>query len=272
MDSWVAWLQTLGIHEIVGNTPINRFVPAPTDASLAISGGLKSEVVASAMVPLTPSGVDHVGEGPWRRWERFETYHQARRASDGVDSYEIWRARLESNYDCPLRHLATKTVPGDGNPDSRILLMGEAPGAQEDLQGIPFCGESGQLLTAALATIGLNRACFFVTNSIFWRPPGNRKPTEEEIAFGMGWHYALLPLLRPKFILAIGATAALAMLGEDMPMHRLRRSMHRVHHPAMEHPIPCAVTYHPSYLLRQPSQKKEVWIDLQNIKHFLRSS
>ncbi|MFN7038562.1 MAG: uracil-DNA glycosylase family protein [Alphaproteobacteria bacterium] len=174
---------------------------------------------------------------------------------------------------CLLKKTATNTVFSDGNPKAKIMIIGEAPGANEDIQGIPFCGDSGKLLDNMLSFIGLNRKDnLYVTNAIFWRPPGNRKPTPNEIATCLPWVERHIALFQPKFIILAGSTSVSAILGMNEAMSKIRNKFYDYQNSYSENPIPTAVIFHPSYLLRQPSQKKLAWLDLLKIKQYLQKN
>ena len=167
-----------------------------------------------------------------------------------------------------FRHLsicktATKTVFADGNRQAKVMLVGEAPGEQEDLQGIPFCGESGQLLNTALSYIGLLREKnLYITNSVFWRPPGNRKPSDFELSVCEAFVEKHIALINPKVIIFCGATSANFFLKNDSGITQLKNANLTYENKYLKEKIKAFAIYHPSYLLRQPMKKKEFWLDL----------
>ena len=172
-----------------------------------------------------------------------------------------------SNFElCDLKKTATNTVFADGNPDSKIMLIGEAPGANEDLYGIPFCGESGKLLDHILKSIGLDRSSVYISNTIFWRPPANRRPTIEEMQICKPFVEKHISLIEPKLLLLVGSTAVSALLDNQEPMSRLRNREFKYDNQYLKSSIATRAIFHPSYLLRQPSQKKLVWNDMLRIK------
>jgi DNA polymerase len=160
---------------------------------------------------------------------------------------------------CDLCKTRTQTVFGVGNTRAEWLVIGEAPGADEDRQGEPFVGRAGQLLNAMLLAIGLPRDTVFIANILKCRPPGNRDPKPEEVARCLPYLGAQIALLRPKIILAVGRIAAQNLLATDAPLARLRG---RLHHFG-EARTPLVITYHPAYLLRTPSDKRKAWEDLK---------
>ncbi|MCP5405546.1 MAG: uracil-DNA glycosylase [Pseudomonadaceae bacterium] len=164
---------------------------------------------------------------------------------------------------CTLKTGATRTVIGDGNPHAGIVLIGEAPGAEEDKQGIPFVGRSGKLLDQMLEAIGLSRQKVYITNTVFWRPPDNRTPTPAEVASCRPFLDKHLSLLAPKLVLLVGGTAAKTVLNTDVGIGKLRRQWHMLENPYLNTPIPALPTFHPAYLLRNPPAKKDAWEDLK---------
>lgn len=167
---------------------------------------------------------------------------------------------------CPLHQTATNSVPGEGNPNARFVVVGEAPGATEDETGRPFVGAAGQLLTKILAAIQLPREDVFICNVIKHRPPGNRNPLPNEIAACSPYLIRQLELIRPGVILALGTFAAQTLLETKESIGKLRGRMHRYHG------IPLIVTYHPAALLRNPAWKRPAWDDVQLARRILDSS
>ena len=153
----------------------------------------------------------------------------------------------------------TQTVFGVGNTSAEWLVIGEAPGAEEDRQGEPFVGRAGQLLNAMLLAIGLPREQVFIANILKCRPPGNRDPKPEEVSRCLPYLSNQIALLKPRIILAVGRIAAQNLLATDAPLARLRGKLHSFGEPA----TPMVVTYHPAYLLRTPSDKRKAWEDLK---------
>ena len=160
---------------------------------------------------------------------------------------------------CGLQESRTRTVFGVGNRNADWLVIGEAPGADEDRQGEPFVGRAGQLLTEMLFAIGLQREDVFICNILKCRPPGNRNPSTEEVDFCHAWLQRQIELIDPRLILAVGGVAANSLLGLNEKVGALRGKVHSYG----EQEIPLVVTYHPAYLLRSPLEKRKVWKDLQ---------
>ena len=157
---------------------------------------------------------------------------------------------------CPLHETRTQTVFGVGNPDADWMIIGEAPGAEEDRRGEPFVGRAGKLLDEMLRAVGQSRDTAFIANILKCRPPNNRDPKPQESGECRGYLERQIELVQPRIILAVGRIAAQLLLDTDTPVGRLRGSMHQLGG------TPLVVTYHPAYLLRSPSQKRKAWDDL----------
>ncbi|TKW61770.1 MAG: uracil-DNA glycosylase [Blastochloris viridis] len=175
------------------------------------------------------------------------------------------RAAVEAFEGCSLKASANRTVFSDGNPQGGIVLIGEAPGAQEDAQGKPFVGRSGQLLDKMLAEINLSRNTadkggVYITNTVFWRPPDNRTPTPAEILSCRPFLLKHLELLRPKIIVMVGGTAVKAVLQTKDGIGQFRNRWLEFDVPGYGK-VPTLATFHPAYLLRNPPAKKEAWAD-----------
>jgi uracil-DNA glycosylase len=166
---------------------------------------------------------------------------------------------------CPLYATATNPVPGEGNPEAKLICVGEAPGANEDASGRPFVGQSGALLTKILAAIDLEREDVFICNVLKHRPPGNRNPRPEEVEACSPYLIKQLELIQPKVIVAFGTFAAQTLLDTKTPIGKLRGLVHRYHG------IPLVVTYHPAALLRNPAWKRPTWDDVKLARRILDS-
>ena len=171
--------------------------------------------------------------------------------------------------ECDICKTAINTVFGDGNPDADVMLIGEAPGAKEDEMGIPFCGPSGKLLDNIMMSIGMKRSDVYITNTVFWRPPGNRRPTPEEVAKCRPFVEKHIELIAPKIIILVGSTAVESLLGTKETMHNLRGNVFEYSNQYLKNVVKCVVIFHPSYLLRQPLKKKLMWHDVSKISELL---
>lgn len=178
-----------------------------------------------------------------------------------AQTLEELRQAVENFEGCALKLTAAHTVFGDGNPQAKIVLIGEAPGADEDRIGIPFVGRSGKLLDKMLAAIGLDRSAYYITNILPWRPPGNRTPTGGEIAVCLPFLKRQLEIINPDYILLLGGSSANALFDNQEPISRLRGRW-------LEYPkgngssAQALATFHPAYLLRNTGQKAKAWTDL----------
>ncbi|MBN8891410.1 MAG: uracil-DNA glycosylase, partial [Rhodospirillales bacterium] len=157
---------------------------------------------------------------------------------------------------------ATKLVFADGNPDAGLMLIGEGPGAEEDRAGLPFVGPSGQLLDRMLASIGLDRTRYLITNLIPWRPPGNRNPTDAEVLTCLPFLLRHIALVRPRRLVLLGKLATQALTGSNAGITRMRGKWLPVTVPGLDQPVPALPMLHPAYLLRNAGAKREAWSDL----------
>ena len=255
-EALLRWYLEAGVDEAILETPVNRYRPAPP--SEVISGSARQQqrpertIERSPAVALTTQSMAPVESA----------FAAAQRAS----SLEDLRAALAAFEQCPLKNTATNLVFGDGCASARIVLIGEAPGAEEDRRGIPFVGPSGRLLDRMLASIGLDRSRVFISNTIFWRPPGNRSPTSSEVATCMPFVERMIELIDPAVLVALGGPAASALLGLAESVGRLRGRWFNYQTPRLPRPIPTTAIFHPAYLLRSPAQKRLAWRDLLAIK------
>jgi DNA polymerase len=181
----------------------------------------------------------------------------------GLDTLEAVAAGVAACTKCPLCKGRRNTVPGEGDPHARLMLVGEGPGATEDETGRPFVGAAGELLTQILGAIGIPRESVFIANIVKCRPPQNRKPLPDEAAACLPYLRRQIELVRPKVLVALGATAAENMLGARKSLGELRGAVHSYAG------IPLVVTYHPAALLRNPNWKKPTWDDVRIARQLL---
>ena len=177
-----------------------------------------------------------------------------------VETLEMIQEDLGDCHRCKLHKGRRHVVFGAGNPRARLVLVGEGPGYEEDVQGLPFVGQAGQLLTKILHAIHLTREEVFICNIIKCRPPGNRNPEPDEIAACIPFLQRQIRAIKPKVICALGAFAAQTLLETDTPISRLRGDFHTYED------IPLLPTYHPAFLLRNPAKKRDVWEDMQKLQ------
>lgn len=188
-----------------------------------------------------------------------------------ITSLADLKAALLAFEGCALKHTASNLVFADGNPGARLMIIGEAPGRDEDMVGLPFVGASGQLLDKMLASIGLNRAHVYIANLLPWRPPGNRTPTVEETAMMLPWLRRHVQLANPDYVLILGGSAAKAVLGTKDGILKIRGRWQDVDFgDAMVRPT--LASLHPAYLLRSPAQKRLSFADMLSVSSRLSSS
>ncbi|MFO1072158.1 MAG: uracil-DNA glycosylase [Geminicoccaceae bacterium] len=268
--AWLDWYERMGVLDAVMEPgALQQAAAEAAVAAPALAEPTGAEPMLPALdlgVPLAPAPPLATSRAPARR-EGDRAAH-ARAIAAACGSLAELEAALERFEGCPLRETATRLCFADGAPTAPLMLIGEAPGAEEDRQGRPFVGPSGQLLDRMLAAIGLDRGQVWITNILFWRPPGNRTPTTIEVATCQPFLERQIELLAPRLILFLGGSAARALLDQDMGVTRLRGRSY-VYRPAGLEPIPAHVTFHPAYLLRQPLQKRLVWRDLLAVRRRL---
>ena len=182
-----------------------------------------------------------------------------------IRSLEELKSFMSDFKGCELYKSSTNMVFSDGNPNSEIMLIGEAPGHDEDIQGKPFVGRSGKLLDKMLEAIELNREKVYIANIIPWRPPSNRRPTDEEIEICLPFIKKHIELIKPKVLMLLGSTATFALLKNTEGITKIRGKWVDLNLNSIS--VPTLPTFHPAFLLRQPAQKKHVWEDLKSLKN-----
>ena len=221
---------------------------------------------AGIIAPTTPAGASVVSPPSLLTQSQAEAAQSARALAAGAQTIEELAALVARFDGCALKRTATSTVFIDGNPAAPVMIIGEAPGAEEDRLGKPFVGRAGQLLDRMLAAIGLDRRDVQITNVIYWRPPGNRKPTAQEIASCLPFVFRHIALSRSKVLVLAGGTAASALLPMSEGITRLRGRWFDLAIPGLDVPLPTLPMFHPAYLLRSPERKREAWRDLLALK------
>ena len=188
-----------------------------------------------------------------------------------IDSLNNLKSELK-NIDCNLKEIATNLVFSDGNHNSNIMIIGEAPGAKEDIAGKPFVGDAGKLLDKMLAYINLSRKNFYISNMIFWRPPGNRTPNEEEISTCLPITKKHISIIKPKLLIFVGSIAAKNLLNTKDGITKIRGNRHFYKDDEYNLKIHARAIFHPAYLMRNPIEKKRTWEDLLEIDEFIVSN
>lgn len=179
----------------------------------------------------------------------------------GIPDWTGFHAVVESCHKCVLHENRQVAVPGVGDTSAKLMLVGEAPGAEEDRKGEPFVGRAGQLLNEMLSAIGFSRQQVYITNLIKCRPPNNRNPHVDEVVACESFLHQQITWIQPVLIIALGRFAAQSLLNSDASLGKLRGQLHTY----QDKDIPVLVTYHPAYLLRKPLEKRKTWHDLQNV-------
>ncbi|HEY3919125.1 MAG TPA: uracil-DNA glycosylase [Stellaceae bacterium] len=265
----LGWYLAMGVDEAIAETPQDSFAPRkPISSPVTIARPVPAGAMpppaapafaapsfakpAAAVRPIAAATTEIAG---------------ARRLAEAATTLAELETAVSSFEGCALRKTATHTVFADGTPHAPVMIIGEAPGADEDRIGKPFVGRSGQLLDRMLAAIGLDRQRnVYITNILFWRPPGNRKPTEAEIALCLPFVWRHIAIGAPQFVLLAGGTATSAILGRAEGITKLRGRWFDLAVPGRDRPIPALTTYHPSFLLRTPTRKSEIWRDLLELQ------
>jgi DNA polymerase len=245
----LAWLVEAGADEAIGDAPLNRF------------GAQDPHSPPRPAVPSAPISQPDRFRSPVSESDSVGGAIDLARACRTLAEL---RAALETFDGISLKHTATSTVFADGNPESRIMVIGEAPGRDEDRQGLPFVGRAGKLLDKMLAAINLDRTRAYITNVINWRPPGNRDPSPEEVAMCMPFLRRHIELANPALLILLGAVAVRHVMGKSEGILKTRGQW--LEYNVSGTMVPAMPTLHPAYLLRQPSHKNLVWRDLQAVE------
>lgn len=273
-----------GVDEALGDCPVDRFAEsAPLRRNAGASGGALrqdgasprgGEVQAGQPSSAPPARGSRVLPPPARPEPAAAVPDEAQAArarelARSAASMEELRERLAGFDGCNLKSTAKTMVFADGNPQADIMFVGEAPGREEDLEGLPFVGRSGRLLDRMLAAIGLDRSSAYIANVIPWRPPGNRTPTPIETEICRPFIERQVELANPKVLVTLGGPSAKVLLNASEGVLRLRGTW-KTHTTASGVTIPAMPTLHPAYLLRNPAHKRLAWRDFLEIKAKLR--
>ena len=262
------WYTLAGVDQAIDHAPRDRYreaadalaaaaKPPPTPAAAAPEPADARTAAPARPQPVLPAkSLLPPGDATW----------SAQEIAGACTSLDQLVAAVRAFDGCALKRTATNTVIGDGNPQAALMIVGEAPGAEEDRQGLPFVGPAGRLLDRMLAAIGLDRSAVYITNMLPWRPPGNRSPTAEELAICQPFLERQIELIAPRILVLVGGIAAKALLNRREGITRLRGQWFPFSTPRMEGAIQATATFHPAYLLRTPSAKREVWRDLLEIE------
>jgi len=242
------WYRAAGVDFAVGEEPVDRF------AASAAPSRARPTAVASPPPPPIPAVAVSLTADP------TETTALAA----GARTLDELRAVMEAYEGCSLKKRATQLVFADGNPEAEIMLVGEGPGEQEDLQGKPFVGRAGQLLDRMLGAIGLDRTKVYIANMVPWRPPGNRDPSPEELALCTPFLLRQVELVAPKFLVTLGNVPTKSLFQTQNGITKMRGQWRDL--TINSHPTRALATLHPAYLLRTPASKALAWRDMLSLK------
>lgn len=237
------WYRAAGVDLAVGEAPVNRF------ATMAPARPATTTVAAEPAGPLPPTHADPA---------------EARELAARAKTIDELRAIMDAYDGCGLKLRATRLCFADGNPEAEIMLVGEAPGSEEDLQGKPFVGRAGQLLDRMLAAIELDRTRVFIVNTVPWRPPGNREPSPEEMALCRPFLIRQIELVAPRVLVTLGNVPTKALFSTSLGITRMRGQWKQL--TLGSHTVRAMPTLHPAYLLRQPATKQLAWRDMLSLK------
>jgi len=265
------WYLEAGVDETIAEEPVDRFQNAGAGATEPADDRRESLVYAGPLPPPAAAPAESSGNANGPGNANGEVTAAVYLAQNAASVEELRRA-LETFDGCTLKKTATNLVFTDGNTEAPILFVGEGPGAEEDRLGLPFVGPSGKLLDKMLASIALDRTGVLISNTVFWRPPGNRTPTPQETAVCMPFVERLIELVDPRILVAVGGPAAKSLLAQTVGMGRLRGRWFTFSTPRLVRPIEATALFHPAYLLRSPGRKRDTWRDLLDIKRKLDAS
>jgi len=282
LSSVLRWYLDMGVDLAVDGEPHDRFAECAANPETA-PGGPASSAPARNTPPQSVSQEPAPPESPRERPTRPLTLAEAavslhagaqsaRNLVANVGDLDTLRANLERFEGCTLKASAMQLVFADGNPRARLMLVGEAPGAEEDRQGVPFVGRAGQLLNRMLAAIGFDRTAVYIANVVPWRPPGNRTPTPQETAVCLPFILRQIALVNPDLLVCLGGSSAQTLLGLKGGITKARGHWHNIAIGGDDLPsrqIRALATLHPAYLLRQPSLKRLAWRDFRAIRKAL---
>lgn len=263
------WYVDQGFDEAIGETAIDRFaLPPPAAATTSVA-----PMAAPAIAPSTPTPIRPATPPPQRApipLESPQLVEDAREVARKATSVAELEAAVRAFEGCALKRTAKNTVFADGVVGAPVMIVGEAPGADEDRLGKPFVGVSGQLMDRMFDAIGMSRERdLYITNILFWRPPGNRTPTLAEQAICLAFTRRHIELAKPKLVVLAGGTAVKAVLDTTEGITRLRGKWATLRLDDGTE-VPALPTFHPAYLLRTPASKRQSWWDLLSVDKKLR--
>lgn len=273
LDALLRWYEAMGVDIAVGDEPRDRFAEFATESARSRSAPepVSSTAPAGRKAPIAPVQMREPIQKVLAASAEDVT-RAAQEAAAAANTLEELRAALDAFEGCGLKRTATRLVFADGNPQARVMLVGEAPGADEDREGRPFIGRAGRLLDRMLAAIGLDRTKVYIANVVPWRPPGNRTPSLQESEICLPFTRRQIELVSPDYLVCLGAAASLTLLGVKDGITRARgRAYEYELGPGEPRKIRAFAMLHPAYLLRQPLAKKQAWADLRTLKKVIDS-
>jgi uracil-DNA glycosylase len=254
----LAFYLEAGVDCALTEAPVNRLA----DPDIAPRPSVPQPDEPAPARPVRPSPAA-VPSAPGEALAPEAAIHSAREAARTAPSLEALRGLLENFDGCALKSTATRLVFADGNPQARIMFVGEAPGREEDIEGLPFVGRSGKLLDRMMAAIGLNRSNAYIANVIPWRPPGNRTPTPQETQICLPFIQRQIELVNPDVLVTLGNPSTQTLLSTREGIMKTRGRW--IDYDTGTRTIRAMATFHPAYLLRSPSYKRMSWQDLRAI-------
>ncbi len=252
-----------GADEALVDEPVDRLAIAGARPATPPRAVAVRPTPPSPVATLQPAGPAATG---------LPLAQRARDIAASCRTLDELRAALAAFDGCPLSITATNLVFNDGNPAADLMLIGEAPGAEEDRAGKPFVGPSGQLLDRMLASIGIDRTKCLITNIVFWRPPGNRPPTDAEVQVCLPFLHRQIALVRPRHLVLVGGPSFKALTGNAAGITRMRGKWLQLQVPGLDAAIPTLPTLHPAYLERTPAAKREAWADWLSLRRSMDKS
>jgi uracil-DNA glycosylase len=262
----LAFYREAGVDALLEEMPADRFAgaeAAPRAEPARARAEAPTRAAARALPVRAPGVASRIAPPP----PPEAAVMAAREAAKNAATLEELQAMLERFEGCALRTTATQLVFADGNPKARVMFVGEAPGRDEDIEGLPFVGRSGKLLDRMMAAIGLDRRSAYIANVVPWRPPGNRTPTPQESAVCLPFTLRQIELADPDILVCLGTPSAQTLLNSKDGILKTRGRWFAFHTGTRE--IRAIATLHPAYLLRQPLQKRFAWRDFLAIKKAL---
>jgi DNA polymerase len=268
----LSWYLNAGVDEAIGEQPLDRYALATQAMALRQAEAEKvlqaSEAERADRAPKASSrqNIGPVSVQPVDHGASEDAIKTAVQVVRKCQTIEDLRTALDTFDGCALKKNAMNLVFADGPTDAKVMLIGDVPGEREDRQGAPFVGPDGQLLNKMLASIGVDRSEVFVSNSVFWRPAGNRSPLPSEIAVCLPFVERMIEIVDPQILITLGGPASHSLLAQQGNISKLVGRWFTYETPQMSHPIVACALYHPRNLINTPTMKRQAWANLLAIK------